>query len=261
MSFCFYIPTCITSNIGDEPVRSAIKSVRQHYPETHIYIIDDSDESINTSSILKDILDLNLYIINNIHKGSACASWYQHLMDSSYDFGIMIQDSTELRCKLPEFKTDDRVKFFWWFKTHFNWDQEPAPDAVKHKNPEIYNHSHEILKFIENIEYCAFKEKFKYYYNQRQLYLGCMGNMAIISREYMVQLNNTTKICSLIPYIKTRRDRMCMETIFGLAVYYDQDFNVDGNKIGINGGWPENIKSLSDTVHLSQYLVKHQYKR
>lgn len=49
-----------------------------------------------------------------------------------------------------------------------------------------------------------------------------MGNIVIISNSFLKKMEEMTKILSLSNYVVTRRDRMYMESIFALTVFYSK---------------------------------------
>ena len=51
--------------------------------------------------------------------------------------------------------------------------------------------------------------------------------MSIISYDYLNKLQEKTNLFSLMPFIKNRRDRMCIESIFAIACFYTGCISVE----------------------------------
>lgn len=253
----FIIPTCSTDeNIPSTCIR-CIKSIRKLYPLTDIILINDSI-LLDDNKIYNFFADNNLSVTQPEVKGSGC-SYALNLFNNltKYDKAIILQDSTELINKLD---TDFDIKFFWYFTEHLIWHKTPVPV----QNAQIKTHEDEIIEFHKNLSDSPFKTNFLDFYNQKENWRGCLGNMAILSKEFLVRLENETKILTLTNSVKTRRDRMCMESIFAMAVFYVKQFVVNNeDEYSLERNWNDLKITKYDNNNgpSGKYIIKYSYGR
>ncbi|ARF08293.1 hypothetical protein Catovirus_1_343 [Catovirus CTV1] len=261
-NFLFIVPTCEKSGFSKNSVcYKCVESIRKFYSSIDIIIINDSPINVaSNDQIISFFNDSKLKVIRPETLGSACSFAMNFLLNSQYDYGVVIHDSTELVNQLPEFNFD--VKFFWNFTEHLEWDKRIVPKPFRING--IRTHSDEIFNLYINLYESEFKQNFKKFYNQRNLWRGCMGNMLIISKEFLRKVEDKTKILSLTKYVITRRHRMCMESIFAMAVFYTKKINIDDElSYSLHGNW----NFMNDSNYFNhlykkyKYIVKYHLKR
>lgn len=262
-NYLFIIPMCENKRLSpDSMVVRCVQSIRKYYPKTFILIINDSHQSITSDEIVKQFFkDTNLEAIHPEVQGSACAYALNYLNQCNrFNYAIILHDSTQLIKKFPNFDCD--IKFLWFFTAHYVWDHSIVPPP---RPPGINTHTDEIRKFYKNLQDSQFKKDFETFYQKKDLWRGCFGNMIVISKKYLTELDNKTKILSLTPFVKTRRDRMCMESIFAMAVFYTRTFDIrKDNLYAYEGDWCKAlIPKQFDTAHgvVGQYLIKYTCSR
>jgi hypothetical protein len=57
-------------------------------------------------------------------------------------------------------------------------------------------------------------------YDKKNLWVGCFGPVTIIRHDFLQKLQEKTNFLNIIPYIKNKRDRIAMESIYPLACQY-----------------------------------------
>lgn len=252
-NYVFMVPTCETSIFNDKSVcANCINSIIKYYPNNNIIIINDSLPNIaSNETIIKFFNNDNIKVISADTRGSACSYAMNYLLNSEYKYGIVIHDSTELINYLPELNFD--IKFFWYFTEHYEWDKRIIPKP--HRTKVMRTHTDEIINFYVNLDDSEFKRNFIEFYKKKDLWRGCMGNMLIINRDFLKKIEEKTKILSLSKFVVTRRHRMCMESIFAMAVFYTQlfDFNDEFN-FSLHGNW-----NMINNSQYCNYLYK-KYK-
>ncbi len=160
-------------------------SIRKHYPENKIIIIDDDSDT-------NFLTDKNLYkthIINSEYpKRGELLPYYYYLNNKFFDTAVILHDSVFIN--KPIDMTVDKYKIIWNFK-HY-WDQIEDETIMI----DIFNDL-ELKKFYEN----------------KKLWTGCFGGMSIITHDYLSYINNKYDISKLLNYVKNRHNRMSFERV------------------------------------------------
>lgn len=240
-NFVFIIPVKQSNNISDKDscVR-CIKSIRKFYQDTKIIIINDSAHSIASDSDLKNFFnDENIIVTHCEVEGSGNAYALNYFYNNNIgEYAIILHDSTELIKKFSPFNFD--IKFFWYFVAHHIWNRVSVPQP----NNLIKTHEDEILNFYKNLKYSKFKDDFIRSYYNKLSWKGCFGTMFVISKNFLNLLEEKTSILSLTQHVKSRRDRMCMESIMGVAVFYTKKFDIkDEYSYSLQGQWEKAVEN------------------
>ena len=266
MDFMFIIAAHHNNQNSQLVYPYCVKSIRKLYPNNLIVIVNDSEQSILSDECIKNNLnDENIHVIHTEILGSGVAFTLNVFNKYiNYNYAVILQDSTELIKKLPPINFD--IKFFWSFSNHFKWDS-----TFFIKNGLKISHTQEIINLSQNLEESDFKKNFIELYNNKKLWRGCFGNMVVISKQFLNLLNEKTKILNLTNFIKTRRDRMCIESILALAVFYTKKINVKSESLyTLQGNWTNfciTNKITRSNMERSQggakgeYIIKFTYGR
>ena len=165
------------------------KSIRKYYLENYIMIIDDN----SNYDILDTVYEKTLYntkIIKSEYPGRGeLLPYYYYLHNKLFDTAVIIHDSVFINSKLD--MSVNKYKLLWEFE--HNWDQ-PIDEIQMIK---LLNNSKELLDFHFN----------------RALWKGCFGGMSIITHDYLTEINNNYDLSKLLPYVKTRYNRMSFERV------------------------------------------------
>ena len=161
-------------------------SIRKNYPENLILIIDDSSDYnfITTKDLYKTT------IINGKYpKRGELLPYYYYLQNKLFDTAVIIHDSVFIN-KYMDLHVD-KYKFIWDFAPS-KWDQiEDETRMIK-----LFNDI-ELLKFYEN----------------KNLWKGCMGGMSIITYDFLQSINNKYDLSKLLNCVLTRYNRASFERV------------------------------------------------
>nr|WBF70450.1 putative F-box and FNIP repeat-containing protein [Megavirus caiporensis] len=265
-TYVFLIPIYTTEKLSSNtPCVKCINSIRKFYPIANIIIINDSPADIISNRDIKNYFsDINLDVIHPETKGSACSYALNYLADSIYDYGIVIHDSTEIVNYWDELNClDFDVKFLWFFNVHYKWDKVIVPLNARVDN--VITHTDEIMQLYPKLSDSQFKKDFLDWYKEKNNWQGCFGNMVIVSKKFLLELDQNTQILSLTNHVKTRRDRMCMESIFAMAVFYVKRFDVKNeSSYAIQGNWCiacSRKKVGPNDCIMGTHIAKYSYSR
>lgn len=236
MKNVFIIPICCREAIHYRQLMRCIESIRKYYQEDIILINDGYD--------IPDMLNINVFEIKTLNKGSADQQVFRVFLETDYDKMIYIQDSMIV---LNHFDIDDiDIKFIWYFSNHrTDWDvipHRPLGPTDKH----IKTHT-EFLQFILDNNY---QENHKFYkYASSKLYskndwVGCFGSCCIITKDILKEMNKKVPFVDKFIESNVRIMRCANESIFALIAHYccpSKDFTIsvdgiywDGNPKHIN---------------------------
>ena len=159
--------------------------IRKYYPENHIMIVDDnSDKSFITNE--------NVYkttIINSeYHKRGELLPYYYYLHNNLFDTAVIIHDSVFINKYID--MSVEKYKIMWTFE--HEWDQ--IEDETK------------MMKAFNDSELLAF-------YEDKTLWKGCFGGMAIITHNYLQHINSKYDISKLLDFIVSRYNRCSFERV------------------------------------------------
>ena len=160
-------------------------SIRKHYPENKILIIDDNS---NYNFITDEKLYKTTVINSEYPKRGELLPYYYYLHNKLFDVAVILHDSVFIN-KYVDMEVD-KYKFLWEFE--HNWDQ--IEDETRMIN--IFNDS-ELKEFYEN----------------KQLWKGCFGGMTIITHEYITYINSKYDIRKLLDCVLNRYNRCSFERV------------------------------------------------
>ena len=168
------------------------ESVRKHYPENNIVIIDDNSnyEYINEED------EKELYktiVIKSEYPGRGeLLPYYYYVKNKWFDTACFIHDSVFINQYIDMNVTD--YKILWTIE---HW----------------YDHIlvHDIEKMIKAFE----NEELYYFYKQPHLWKGCFGCMSIVSHDYLTLLNEKCDFSILLNFVTSREKRSAFERVIG----------------------------------------------
>jgi hypothetical protein len=162
-------------------------SIRKHYPENKILIIDDNS---NYHFITNENL-YNTTVINSEYpKRGEVLPYYYYLHNKLFDIAVILHDSVFIN-QYIDFNVDN-YKLIWEFE--HGWDN---PEEER-KMINLFNDS-ELSEFYEN----------------KELWKGCFGGMSIITHDYLTFIDNKYNINKLLGYVLTRDERKYFERVIG----------------------------------------------
>lgn len=167
------------------------RCIRRFYPDTPIVIVDDDSDVMFEVDIrqTESKMTHTTTIHSDFPKCGELLAYYYLYEKRLFRRAVIIHDSAFIQEKI-DFTLLDKVKFLWHF-TH-EWDNEP-------REIELLN-----MTGYEDLDY---------FYGDFGAWVGCFGLMSVIELDF---LDTIRGIFKLIPVIKTRVDRKCMERVFAI---------------------------------------------
>jgi len=191
MSFCILLLRHVIEPHFDNLWIETYKSIRKFYPDTHIKIIDNN----STCASLYPVV--NCEIIKATYPESRLYSpFYEFLHMEGYSKAIILHDGFIFNTYV-DFNTITPVKFFWHFE---------ISDHVKHEL-EIQ----QLNTLDNNVELLTL-------YNSKT-WLGCLGCLTVIDKEFINQLESRYKISRLATVICDQEGQIAFERILAVLCF------------------------------------------
>lgn len=179
-------------------------SIRTHYPENEIIIIDDNSnqEFVDTEYPLHH----TVVIHSEFHGRGELLPYIYYLRDGRFETAVFLHDSVFLNRRLDW--TTDKYRILWNFQ--HDWDQT----AEERTMIRVF-HDPELEAFYEN----------------KALWTGCFGGMCVLRHEFLQDLNAKYNLEKLIPLVQTRYNRQSFERVIAclLQKFYRPASIVFGN--------------------------------
>jgi hypothetical protein len=218
----FIILRHVNSELTNKYWIECYKSIRQHYPENKILIIDDNSDY---RYITKESLYNTLIVNSEYHGRGELLPYYYYLQHKLFDIAVILHDSVFINSYVDF--TTEKYKILWEFE--HTWDQ--IEDETKMIN--LFN-DNDLLKFYEN----------------KLLWKGCFGCMAAITHDFLTEINNKYNISILLDCVLSRYNRSSFERVIACLLQKDNEKNVMLGNIheymnwGISFGDKDNYKNL-----------------
>lgn len=223
----FIIPSYIASEKHLDILREGIRKIRL-YHDYPIVIINDHSP-IDISALSRDFNNVTIEL--SLMKARGEMNPYLHYYVNKYfDTAIIIHDSMHLKKKLENIDKITDFKFIRYFTNHrLHWAFIPEPQTDYNKRFAIKNHDDLVFRLIEKIKdkNKSFYDFCKGIYYKKDEWIGCFGIQSIMSWNFLNELQAKTNVLDLMEFMKDRRDRMAMESIFALACLYVKDSNLE----------------------------------
>ena len=223
--FSFIVSTCIKNTIHLNQLKRCIQSVILYHSDSHIYIINDSDESylLEIQNLIKN--NRNIFLVESKLKGSADQQVFKLIteIDDISSHYIIIQDSMFLNQMFDNIDKINDVQFLWCFTNHrIDWDKIYEPTSNFNKSNKIITHT-DLIRY--NLINNYFEDKDFLIYALQSLinknsWVGCFGNCCIITKKCVEFLNNKINFCEKFVKNNTNRERRVNESIFALICHY-----------------------------------------
>jgi len=209
----FIVTRCVKKQQHNTLYKECYEAIRKYHPELKIIFIDDNSDK----EILDDYPMTNVEIISSEYPaaGEYLPYWYL-LQRKMFKKAIFLQDSVILNGRIPYEGVDDYMYLY------------ENPPMQLNDTLNLLN----ITKDSENI--------IKYYnYNE---WKGCWGSMMIITSEFITAVEEKVGISVWKDVIKTRMQRIALESAIGIACMYTKR---DKEKYSLFGKW-EDSKTYKD---------------
>ena len=202
MTFGFIVLRHVNNELTNQYWIKCVNCIRQYYPENNILIIDDNSD-------YTFITDETLYkttIINSEYpKRGELLPYYYYLHNKLFDVAIIIHDSVFINKYID--MSVEKYKFLWEFE-HF-CDQ--IEDETR------------MINMFNDLE-------LKTFYENKHLWKGCFGCMAIITHNYLVHVNHKYDISKLLDVVLNRVNRCSLERV--IACILQKEGNKEETLLG-----------------------------
>jgi len=184
------------------------RCIREHHPDAFILIIDDhSDPAFLTDSTSSPPLFKTLFLQSEFEPGvgELLAFYYYHKYGKSlFSRAVIMHDSTFLRAPIPNDKIQ-RMCFLWHFKEHY-WDNNEA-EAI-------------MIRRLHTTPPSLLNDLLFFYFEKMQWY-GTFGVQCVIDYDHLDRIIKKYTLFDLIPHLRTRNDRSCLERVMGCLLMYE----------------------------------------
>jgi hypothetical protein len=249
-SYGFIITRHVNSEKTNKYWNKCVRCIRSFYPLKKIIIIDDNS---NTDFIKADLEYSNIEIIQSEFPGRGeLLPYYYYFKNQFFENAIIIHDSIFFHKrinfdKLLESKVN--VLPLW----HFKADQENVNNTL-FISDKLTNKIEIQTKMLSNFYILGF--------NTQEWY-GCFGVQSFINYNFLKYIEKKYNLFNLLNVVKNRKDRCCLERIFG-AIFCTEENNLLKQKsllgnISNNVNWKYSFDNYENDIKqkkISKPIVK-----
>lgn len=206
MTLCWYLNRNLKRNslgfvivrhIKDERTSQywyrSYQSIRKHYPSTPIVVIDDdSNPSFVDQELEKNLFNCRI-IQSELPKRGEILGYYYFWKHKWFQKAVVLHNSVFLHQEM-DFHSCKNVKFLW------------------HIEDKQYDNVERETFFLRDIG-----SQYVHLYESKEYWKGCFGVMSVIDHDFMCKIAD---IFVLLPTIKSRSDRCCLERVFAVMCFY-----------------------------------------
>ena len=192
-------------------------AIRKFY-DNKIIILDNNS---NENFIKTDLNLENCEIIKADYPQNRLYSPFYHYLVNDFNFekAVIIHDGVLLNEKI-DFQNIEDIKYFWHFDTNC-----PSQNHREISQLNSLNNSKDLMEL----------------YNSN-LWKGCLGSMAVISKKFIQKLQDKYNILALINMINDQEDAISFERVLAVLCYkekpeLDLDPSIAGNISSMNWGY------------------------
>jgi hypothetical protein len=226
-SFGFIIAACLRTAEHAESLNSCIKSIQSNYHLPKIVVVVDfSSAKALTDMIMSTHSDV-LFEVDTPHVPADMLLLSYFKEKKYFDIALTIQDSMRLKKKI-EIPEHTDIHYLWYFTNHrVHWAILEEPKTDFNISNGIKTHDDLNHYVINNLlESQAFKLYCLEKYDSKYEWSGCFGCCCMISHDFLIKLDNETKILDLMHKMTTNRLRRSIESIFSLACQFTKDTEI-----------------------------------
>jgi len=202
-SFGFIITRHVNSELTNKYWNNCVILLRRFYPLKKIVIIDDNS---NPQFLKAEHEYNNITVINAEFKGRGeLLPYYYYSKHKFFDNAVIIHDSIFFHKRLNfEILVLQNINVlpFWYFHA----DKENMENTLRISN--VLNNKWEIQKKISLSDIVLGMKHLKWY--------GCFGCQSYINHDFLLSIENKYHISKMINTVQNRKDRCCLERIFGV---------------------------------------------
>ena len=189
MTLGFIMMRHVTSPETNQYWMECYHRIRSLYPENWILIVDDASQK---EHVQQNFTMRNCRILQSEYpRAGELLGYYYFHKTRLFTQAVVLHDSVFLQQPLP--KVQNPVTFLWHFKHDWDepWKEEPWLRRLRHSSALID------------------------FYGKKEYWYGCFGVQSMVQLDFIDFLEKKYNLFSLLPHIKTRADRMCIERVWG----------------------------------------------
>ena len=213
-SYGFIITRHVNSEMTNNYWNNSVKLINYFYPNKKIVIIDDN----SNYSFVKNFAEYtNVTIINSEFKcRGELLPYYYYIKNKFFKNAIILHDSVFFHSKIDfDCLAGTKVLPLWFFYP----DKENIDNSLRITNSLTNNY--EIQKKLLLNDIVLGMKTDKWY--------GCFGVQSYINHDFLLYLNAKYSIINMIQQVQCRRDRCCLERIFG-AIFFNENKRIINRK-------------------------------
>lgn len=194
MDLGFIILRHVNSEKSDRYWKLCYSSLREHYPDNKVLIIDDYSNYDLIDIDFQNKLE-NTEIIKSEYKGRAELLPYLYFLKHKHcDCVCIIHDSVFINKKIDLYT--DTFSYLWDFE--HPWDQ-PLDEL-------------QILASLDNND-----ELLELHHN-KNLWKGCFGAMTVVNYDYLKKIDDIHNLSNMIDVVVNRYNRMSFERVIAVIL-------------------------------------------
>jgi len=208
--FGFIITRHVNSQQTNEYWNRSVKLLNHLYPSKKIILIDDNSNYEFIKEKSQDYKNLEIIQSEYPGRGELLPYYYFYKRSAPFKNAVILHDSVFFHKRISfEKLAKYDVLPFWNFKP----DNENYLNSLRlvstMKNNHLIN-NHLIYNNISNKSFAirGILEK--------DAWKGCFGVQSYINHDFLIHLVDKYNLFQLLPFVKCRADRCCLERIFGI---------------------------------------------
>ena len=199
--FGFIITRHVNSESTNKYWNNCIHCLRRFYPNRKIVIIDDNS---NKNLVVPFYNYENIEIIESEFPGRGeLLPYYYFIKNKFFDNAVIIHDSVFFHIRVNFEKLIGLNVMPIWY---FNSDNEGINNSTEILN--VLNNSTEIRNRLSLHNKVLGMDKSNWF--------GCFGSQAFINHDFLLYLERKYNLSKLTRVITCRKDRCCLERVFGV---------------------------------------------
>lgn len=224
--FGFIILRHVNSKQTDYYWKECYKCIRKLYPTKRIVIIDDN----SNYKLVSNFETENCEIIQSEFKGRGeLLPYFYYARNPWFPKAVIIHDSVFIKKKVPIEKVENYLPF-WHFL---------------HKHMQYHPREKKILMHLEK------NKKLLEFHEKKNKWMGIFGVQVMIEHHYIKMIDEKHNLSKLLPVIRNRYDRMCLERVMGCILH-------NNDKLGYKDkqSWLGYIHKYAPRYYYQDYIRK-----
>ena len=207
--FGFIITRHVNSELTNKYWNNCVKCLRRIYPFRKIVIIDDNS---NKDLVIPFYNYENIEIVESEFPGRGeLLPYYYFIKNKYFDNAVIIHDSVFFHiCVNFEKLIGVNVLPLWYF----NSDNERISNSAE--IIDVLNNSTELNNKLTLHNRVLGMDNFNWF--------GCFGSQAFINHDFLLYLERKYNLSKLTRVVISRKDRCCLERVFGVIFFSEYPF-------------------------------------